>query len=224
MKHGVRFIDRTGRQYGELAVLSFSRKNEIGQSFWMCRCSCGRDAEVFSGNLNSGHTISCGCKKGNRKHGEGGSINFVNRSPEYQTLASILQRCLNPKAIAYKFYGARGVTVCEEWNSLEKYLAFLSHVGRRPSAGHSIDRFPGKNGNYEPGNVRWATKSEQSRNTRRNIILTFRGETLCRKDMAEKYGLSAMGLKKRLDVGMSLESALTTPVNKKMWNKRKCVS
>lgn len=220
-KRGGRFIDRTGKIYGELTVVSVTRKNSRNQYFWKCLCSCGKTCEVFSGNLNSGHTISCGCKKGKWKHGEGGSINFVNRSPEYQTMCSMLQRCFNPRAKSYKYYGGRGITVCKEWNSLEKFPAFLKSVGRRPSRKHSLDRWPDKNGNYEPGNVRWATAKEQNSNTRRNIMLKFRGDHLCRKHMAEKHGMTVSCLIKRLASGMSVEDALTTPVNKKMWNTKR---
>jgi hypothetical protein len=84
------------------------------------------------------------------------------------------QRCLNPKATGYEIYGAKGVRVCREWMSFEN---FYKDMGRRPSRLHSVDRID-SNGNYEPGNCRWADKETQANNTERNIIVTFRGETM----------------------------------------------
>lgn len=216
-----RFIDRTGQTFGELTVLRKSCQNKRHQWFWMCACSCGTECEIFSGNLHSGHTISCGCKKGLHSHGDA----VGKGSAEYHVLHGMIGRCTNKKHPSYYLYGERGVRVCERWNHLSKFPQFLQDVGRRPSDLHSIDRFPDKDGNYEPGNVRWATYAEQNRNTRRNVFLTFRGQTLCRKDMAEKYGINQMVLKKRLSNGWDLESALTTPINSKMRNKKyKCLS
>lgn len=221
VKRGNKFIDRTGRTYGELFVIGFAGKNRLGQSNWLCRCSCETICVVFGGNLNGDHTTSCGCKKERGKHRESGQGRTLGRSQEYQAMASMIQRCLNPNSPAYKRYGAKGITVCEEWNSLWKFDAFLAHMGRAPTPRHSIDRWPNLKGNYEPGNVRWATQPEQMRNTSRNVWITFRGQTLCRRDMASKYGMSNDGLKKRLAKGMSVEDALTTPINTKMWNTKR---
>jgi len=91
------------------------------------------------------------------KHGEG------YESPEYRCWHLMLKRCQNPNAPNYSYYGARGITVCEAW---QDYPAFLSDMGRKPSESHSIDRIDG-DGNYEPGNCRWATKGEQRRNQRK---------------------------------------------------------
>jgi hypothetical protein len=76
----------------------------------------------------------------------------------------MITRCHNPNATRYKDWGGRGITVCEEWRN--NYEAFLAHIGRKPSPRHSIDRFPNNSGNYEPGNVRWATPREQNLNQR----------------------------------------------------------
>jgi hypothetical protein len=94
------------------------------------------------------------------KHGDtaGGRI-----AVEHKCWASMKARCLNPSALNFKHYGGRGITVCDEW--VDDYEAFLAHVGRRPSSQHSLDRVDNERG-YEPGNVRWATKTEQARNRR----------------------------------------------------------
>jgi hypothetical protein len=83
----------------------------------------------------------------------------------YSTWVNMKTRCNNPKSTQYEWYGQRGIKVCAEW---QDFAAFLRDVGERPSKAHTLDRFPDKNGNYEPGNVRWATQKEQRRNTRSN--------------------------------------------------------
>jgi hypothetical protein len=98
------------------------------------------------------------------KHGE--ARHNANKTPEYRTWGEIIQRCENPKRVNFKFYGGRGIKMCDEWR--QSFPTFLAHVGRRPSPQHSIDRID-SNGNYEPGNVRWATVSEQIKNRRPRV-------------------------------------------------------
>jgi hypothetical protein len=213
VKRSPRFIDRTGKVYARLTVVGYAGPNRIGQSNWICDCECGTRLMVFGGNLHSGHTLSCGCLLHDRttKHGEGGRSEGNGRSREYQALACILQRCLNPNHPSFKYYGERGITVCEDWNTLEKFPAFLAHVGRRPSKQHSIDRWPDKNGNYEPGNVRWATAQQQQSNKRNNVYVTYQGDTLCMRAMARKHNVDDVTFGKRIRDGWTVDQAITTP-------------
>jgi len=89
---------------------------------------------------------------------------LANKSAEYHVWEGIKQRCLNPNRRGYEYWGGRGITICERWLDFENFYA---DMGPRPGAGYSIDRYPDNDGNYEPGNCRWATASEQQRNTRR---------------------------------------------------------
>jgi hypothetical protein len=131
----------------------------------------------------------------------------MHGSPEYGIWESMLRRCLNPKHKAFKDYGGRGITVCDRWRD---FSAFYADIGPRPSPRHSLERKDG-NGNYEPTNCRWATKREQQRNTRRNVRLTFRGETRCLAEWADIMGLKRELVRGRIRLGWDAERALTTP-------------
>ena len=152
-------MDLTGQRYGRLVVQSLHTM-EKGRSVWKCLCDCGNKAIVKAGNLRRNSTKSCGCyrrensAKQARTHG-------MTRSPTYLTWVSMLQRCENPEATSYEFYGAIGIKVCEAWHTFE---SFLEDMGERPK-GRTLDR---KNpyGHYEPSNCRWATSKEQGENKR----------------------------------------------------------
>lgn len=170
----------------------------------LCECECGVTREVQLGNLTRGVSASCGCTNDyNRTHGES-----IEETTEYGIWKSMRGRCNNPKNRDYVRYGGRGVRVCAEWESFE---VFLADVGRRPSPGYSLDRID-NNGNYEPGNVRWATREEQNNNTRRNRRVGFDGRLLTLKGWEVVTGIGRTTLFERLKAGWSVEKALTTPV------------
>lgn len=135
----------------------------------------------------------------------------ASRSNEYTIFLSMLSRCNNPKFVNYRNYGGRGIKVCDEWNCGSKFPAFIAYMGKRPSPKHSIDRID-NNGNYEPGNVRWVTQMEQSRNTRVNRLFTISGVTLCVTDWAKKYNISVLVVWARLRRGMAILDALNAPI------------
>lgn len=110
----------------------------------------------------------------------------AHETPGYHSWAGMKSRCNNPADNNYYLYGARGISVHPAFNT---FKGFIEHVGPRPSSEHSIDRFPNKDGNYEPGNVRWATVQEQARNKRNNIEVTRNGVTKCLSAWAEGLGL-----------------------------------
>ena len=133
-------------------------------------------------------------------------------SPIYKIWTQMIQRCHNPNSTAYQGYGARGIAVCQRWR--DSFEAFLSDIGPRPSSGHSIDRYPNNDGNYEPGNVRWATPRQQLCNRRNNRRYDVRGESLTLVELCEKYGRNKNTAEKRLRLGWSIEAALFTPTKK----------
>ena len=156
--------NRTNTRYGRLTAKYQVKRNKHNQIQWFCECSCGNTCVVVGYNLTTGHTTSCGCLQKeilsiNRKtHGKSLLV-------EYKIWIDMKKRCYNKKATAYKDYGGRGIIVCLMWkNSFENFLA---DMGERPSNKHSIDR-KDNDGNYEPGNCKWSTKTEQANNTRKN--------------------------------------------------------
>lgn len=132
----------------------------------------------------------------------------MDRSPEQRAWIGMRQRCLNANKREYMHYGGRGITVCKEW--LHSFEAFFAHVGVRPSPKHSLDRID-VNGNYEPGNVRWATQKEQIDNTRVVRLVTLSGKTQSISAWEREMGLSKGQVRSRENAGWSLEQAILTP-------------
>lgn len=130
----------------------------------------------------------------------------------------MLARCYNRSSISYRYYGAKGITVCEPWR--ESFAAFLADVSPAPSPRHCLEREKNDVG-YEPGNVRWATPHEQQRNTSKCRWLTHGGVTLCLTDWALRLGTANATITCRLARGWSVERALTTPPNRSMAPKRR---
>lgn len=156
-------INLLGKRFGRWLVVAPTKSKT--KTKWICQCDCGAKKPVRSSSLVNGDSVSCGCYADELKHKYiGTSINW--KSPEYYVWSAMIQRCHNPKTTGYHNYGGRGISVCPEWRG--SFLKFFNSVGARPSNKHSIDRI-NNDGNYEPGNVRWATRREQNLNTRRTI-------------------------------------------------------
>ena len=154
--------------------------------------------------------LSC-CRGKCAKHAQ--YERYQNQHPLFETWRTMNRRCHSLKHHQYKNYGARGIEVCERWR--KNFEAFLEDVGPKPSPAHSLDRYPDKNGNYEPGNVRWATWVEQNRNTRGNVMVTIEGRTQCIMDWALEKGILHNTLSGRLRRGWSPEDAVSKPIKKK---------
>jgi len=150
--------------------------------------------------LLSGKTVSCGCfffqKRGGKRD-----------NPAYQTWRSMLQRCRNVNTPKNRHYVGRGISVCDRWKN--DFYAFSADMGPKPE-GASIERI-NNDGNYEPGNCKWATTKEQTRNYRRNVKITYQGRTQCVTDWAAELGLNSQRIFERLARGWPVEAALTIP-------------
>lgn len=162
------FIDLTGQRFGRLTVLSELGKAKDGGTIWMCLCDCGNEVQVKSGNLRSGHTLSCGCLMKDRIS-ETQATHRQSHRRLYNVWTSMKARCYNPKSAFFKDYGGRGIYVCEEW--VNDYSAFhiwaMTH-GYKPSAPKwqcTIDRID-VDGPYAPWNCRWVDMKVQRHNRR----------------------------------------------------------
>lgn len=159
--------DLTGQRFGRWFVLSFSHIAPNTRVYWNCRCDCGTEKATATFYLTHKQSESCGCLvrekllAANLIHGESEGRN-QRSTPEYVAWTSMINRCECPTYHWYHRYGGRGITVCEVWRL--SFETFLADMGRRPGKGYSLDRFPNNDGNYEPSNCRWATRSEQAKN------------------------------------------------------------
>lgn len=181
--------DLTGQLFGKLTAVHQLDQRVKGCIFWFCKCECGNTINVRTAALINGHTKSCKCQWG--KNG----IHNMTGSPEYLCWTKIKSRCYNKCNNRYYTHGARGIIVCESW--LNSFENFFNDMGERPSSNHSIDRI-NNNGNYEPGNCRWATDKEQSNNRRSNVLITYSGQTRNMKQWAEKLGISYSSIRHQM--------------------------
>ncbi len=162
-----RLVDRTNKRYGDL-VVTYLLPSEVWtdtHAEWFCICDCGGAIIVSSKNID--RTKSCGCRRGKSKnalkHGHSRSPNGGKPTRTYRSWSNMKTRCTNPRATGYKYWGGRGITVCERWMTFSN---FLEDMGECPEwATGGIDRID-NSGNYEPGNCAWVTSEEQNRNRR----------------------------------------------------------
>ena len=160
----VKAYDLIGKSFDRLTVLGRA-KNRGMKVIWVCQCECGRISMAGTHDLTSGKHRSCGCLQKERVTKHGATKSGGWRTPEYSSWIAMKDRCLNPRMHAYHRYGGRGITISPRW--LESFATFLEDMGPKPGPRYGVDRID-NDGNYEPGNCRWATQSEQTRNQTHN--------------------------------------------------------
>ncbi len=210
--------DITGQRFGELTVLRLHhkkpryKKNGAIHSYrlyYECKCDCGNMCIVNSDELLHGKTKSCGCYRREKARNDF-SIHNLTNTRLYNTWTHMKGRCLNPTDAAYKNYGGRGITVCQEWQD-----DFINFYNWAMANGYTkkltIDRI-NINGNYEPKNCRWVDMKTQGRNKRTNVTLPYNGETHCLKEWAEIVNIKVGTLQNRVYKQWSVKDILTQPV------------
>ena len=209
-------VDLTGEHFGYLTVIKRGEpaKRHDGRfdSTFICQCKCGSIITVKGVTLKNGNTTSCGCKR-RESVGEIKRTHGQSKTRLYRIWSKMRQRCYNPNMGDYIDYGARGITVCDEWAS--DYMAFSKWAYENGYDDTlTLDRVD-VNGKYCPENCRWATRKEQANNKRVTRYFTFNGETKSVSEWSDIVGIQSKTILKRINLGWTVERALTTPVKSK---------
>lgn len=194
-----------GNTYGRLTIISADLPHEGSGRKVECLCECGNKKLVRLSHLKAGKIKSCGCW-----HDESAKLvkttHGLTKTFEHRIWVGMKNRCYNKNSPIYSYYGGRGIKVCDRWKN--SFQDFLSDVGFAPSKKHSIDRFPNKDGDYEPNNFRWATDIEQSRNRRSNVIVDINGESMLFIEFCKKYNIKPTAIYYRMKKGETRKQAI----------------
>ena len=208
-----RFTDLTNQRFGRLVVLERAENDKHSCTCWVCKCDCGNIKTIRGNALRRGLTVSCGCYHKedltNRLTTHNASKTRLFREWQYMK-----RRCYNPNYKFYSYYGARGITMCDEWkNNFVVFQQWALSNGYTDKL--TLDRID-TNGNYEPSNCRWVTRKVQQNNNRRNLNFTINGETKTLAQWCEIYDVPHERTRSRVvNRGWNILDALTTPAHKK---------
>lgn len=199
-----RHISEVGNKYGRLTIMSDYTQN--GRWYCHCLCDCGNEHDAMQYKIKSGHTSSCGCllrdniRKATYKHG-------LSKTRIFRLYSKMIRRCYVTEEPAYKYYGARGIKVCDEWlQDRRKFFEWAFEHGYSDNL--TIERID-VNGDYEPNNCKWISFSEQARNRRSNVYIECFGKRQILNDWCEEYHINQTTFRNRLKRGWSIEDALT---------------
>lgn len=199
---GKKAADMSGQRFGRLVVLERSGVAHAGHALWLCRCDCGTEVRSYGSHLRQGRVNSCGCLA--VEHGMSGSR-------VYCIWRGMRGRCENPRDKRWSDYGGRGITVCERWRSFSNFYADMGV----PPDDFSIERIDNDRG-YEPANCRWASRKEQQRNRRGNVVIELNGVALTLVEWSERLNIPYGRLQARAYRGWPSERILL-PVNLRGW-------
>lgn len=205
-------IDMVGKKFGRLTVLSRAQNTKDGFPQWCCICECGNEVIVRGKYLRNGHTKSCGCllAETTRDHARENATHGLSYTRIYAIWNGMVNRCHSQESRAYKWYGARGIEVCDEWrNDVWAFYNWAHSAGYQDDL--TIDRID-VNGPYSPENCRWVTMRTQANNTRSNKSATYKGKTQTISQWANEIGINESTLRWRLSHGWTIEKAISTTV------------
>jgi hypothetical protein len=193
-----------GQVFGRLTVTTMA-PTKNSKTHWNCICECGTEKVVYQNHLKSGATTSCGCRRAEVTTDRNSSHGMAD-TRTYHSWCHAKSRCTNPNDAAWDRYGGRGITFDPKWSDFE---AFLSDMGECPE-GLTLDRIDNDKG-YGPGNCRWATYTEQARNKRNNVFVSYQGRNITLAEAAEISGTSYKLAQASLKVGASPASVFESP-------------
>jgi len=217
--------DLTGKQFGELTVISFSHMDYRHCAKWLCLCSCGCGTVVDASHLRSGHTTTCGHANITLVKHKDGYYPARDHPRLYGVWSAMKARCNNAKSASYKDYGGRGIRVCDEWMSFTPFCEWALTHGYNENAkigGCTLDRID-VDGDYSPTNCRFVDAQTQMNNKTNNRYATINGKTDTMANWIRRLGLKRGTVMQRLSRGYTPEEALR-PVPKSyadLWERRR---
>lgn len=218
--------------YNEIPKMKFGRLKPIrmtrfgnGRTKWLCECDCGKEIEVTQKNLTTGNTTSCGCL---RKINSGTRTHGLSKTRLYKVFEGMKKRCYDEKEPTYKYYGAKGITICSEWledfKKFYEWAVFQGYDESLPRGQQTIDRID-VNGNYSPKNCRLITIAEQQRNKGNLEKYKYKGEEHLLCEWAEIFNIDFNFLRSRVcEHGWSIEEAINEPLYAKVKIDKKKIS
>jgi len=199
MKHNI----SVGTKFGRWTVVSEAARHRNGRQVFNVKCKCGTESKILRASLVSGHSTGCRCMTKSRMHG-------LREHPLYKTYRHMIDRCHNAKCKSYRNYGSRGITVCDEWRGDNGLKRFISDMQDKAFRALTLERVDNSKG-YSPQNCIWASRSTQSRNTRRNVYVEHGGKILVAADWDREIGFPKGTVRRRIRNNWSVENALTVP-------------
>lgn len=210
------FVDLSGHRFGRLLVVSvISKASKTSgkriDTVWLCRCDCGKEHHVQRGNLKNGSVQSCGCFRNT----QGG---HSNKHPQWARWHHMIARCTKPSSKDYENYGGRGIIVCSRWRS---FPLFLEDMGGTFFEGATLER-NNNDGDYEPGNVRWATPQEQLWNQRKTVFIDTPWGKMSRGEAAKRAGVPIGRFISRVNNGWPMDRLFDPKNQEKLsrWSRR----
>ena len=197
-----KMIDMTDQTFNGCKVIKREGSDKDRKATWLCQCFCGKSFITTGKSIRLGFTKSCGCHKKNiiMNAGMNNKTHGMTKTRLYRIWRGIKKRCRYEKDASYKYYGSKGIDVCDEWfDSFDNFKDWALSNGYNDSL--TIDRIDNSKG-YYPENCKWSTYKEQARNRSNNVKMNFRNESLTKSEVAEKLGISRNLLQYRLNKGL----------------------